>query len=90
MSSQAEITVYTTRFCPYCSWAKRLLNGKEVTINEIPVDGAPDVFDAMVERSNGAVTVPQIFIGDTHIGGFDDMSALDRMGKLDPLLFPDT
>lgn len=89
MSQHAEISIYTTPFCPYCTWAKRLLNGKEVEYKEISVDRSPDQFDIMVERSGGRVTVPQIFIGDTHVGGFDDMSALDRQGKLDPLLFPD-
>lgn len=90
MSQQADITVYSSPFCPYCMWAKKLLTSKEVTFEEISIGHDPELFDEMVERSGGRVTVPQIFIGETHVGGFDDMSALDRQGGLDPLLFPDS
>ena len=83
----APVTIYTSAFCPYCVWAKRLLEQKpNVKIHEIRVDQHPEERDTMVARSGGRVTVPQIFIGDTHIGGYDDMAALDRAGKLDPLL----
>lgn len=88
MKQQAEIIIYTTPFCPYCTWAKSLLDRKEVAFSEIPIDRGGDTFDTMVERSGGRVTVPQIFVGEAHIGGFDDMNALDRMGDLDPMLFP--
>ena len=82
-----RVTVYTSAFCPYCIWAKQLLEQKaNVEIEEIRVDQHPEQRDIMVERSGGRVTVPQIFIGDRHIGGYDDMAALDRADRLDPLL----
>jgi len=80
------VEIYTTRFCPYCVAAKALLKRKGVAYNEIDVGADYARRDEMVERANGRMTVPQIFIGKTHVGGFDDMSALDRAGKLDPLL----
>jgi glutaredoxin 3 len=82
----AEIEIYTTRFCPYCHAAKRLLSRKGVEFTEIDVSGDPKGRSDMVTRANGRMTVPQIFIGSTHVGGYDDLSALDRAGKLDPLL----
>jgi glutaredoxin 3 len=81
-----QIEIYTTRFCPYCLAAKRLLSRKGVTFTEIDVSGDPKGRSDMVTRANGRMTVPQIFIGSTHVGGYDDLSALDRAGKLDPLL----
>ena len=81
----ADVTIYTTRFCPYCIAAKRLLTSKGVEFEEIDA-GNPNVRSQMTERAGGRYTVPQIFIGDTHVGGSDDLHALDRMGKLDGLL----
>jgi glutaredoxin 3 len=81
-----EIEIYTTRYCPYCQAAKRLLSRKGVEFTEIDVSGDQKGRGEMVARANGRMTVPQIFIGSTHVGGYDDLSALDRAGKLDPLL----
>jgi glutaredoxin 3 len=81
-----EIEIYTTRYCPYCVAAKRLLSHKGVTFTEIDVSGDQVARSKMVVRANGRMTVPQIFIGATHIGGYDDLYALDQAGKLDPLL----
>jgi len=80
------IEIYTTRYCPYCHAAKRLLSHKGVAFTEIDVSGDPAGRSKMVTRANGRMTVPQIFIGATHVGGYDDLYALDRAGKLDPLL----
>ena len=81
-----EVEIYTTRYCPYCHAAKRLLSRKGVEFTEIDVSGDQKGRSEMVARANGRMTVPQIFIGSTHVGGYDDLSALDRAGKLDPLL----
>lgn len=80
------VELYTTPTCGFCVMAKRLLNSKGVTFSEINVAGDPDKRQEMMARSNGGYTVPQIFIGDTHVGGCDDLYALERAGKLDPLL----
>ena len=80
------VDIYTTPTCPYCAMAKRLLDRKGVTYNEIDVSRDPALRQAMVQRANGRRTVPQIFIGDVHVGGSDDLHALDHAGKLDPLL----
>ena len=80
-----KVQIYTTQWCPYCNAAKSLLQDKGVTYEEVNAED-PEVRAAMVERANGRRTVPQIFIGDTHVGGYDDMAALDRRGQLDPLL----
>ena len=82
----ASITVYSTMMCPYCSAAKRLLGAKGVSFEEIDLTMNPKERSAMMDRSGGKHTVPQIFIGDTHVGGYDDLNALDRDGKLDQLL----
>ena len=79
------VTVYSTRICPYCMLAKRLLGNKGVSYQEIMVDQNDSLRAEMMQRS-GRRTVPQIFIGDRHVGGFDDLAALDRAGQLDPLL----
>jgi glutaredoxin 3 len=84
-SFMAKVEVYTTPTCPYCHAAKALLNEKGVAFTEITVLD-PALREAMTERAHGRRTVPQIFIGDTHVGGYDDLSALDREGGLDPLL----
>ena len=81
----AKIEIYTTPTCPYCHAAKSLLADQGVDYTEISVLD-PDVREAMTERAHGRRTVPQIFIGDTHVGGYDDMAALDRQGGLDTLL----
>lgn len=80
------VEIYTTPFCGFCVMAKRLLTQKGVTFSEVDVSGAPDKRQEMMARSNGGYTVPQIFIGQTHVGGCDELYALDRAGKLDPLL----
>jgi glutaredoxin 3 len=82
----ASIEVYTTPYCPYCVSAKELLRRKGVDFIEINVAGNRDLRAKMVERAGGQMTVPQIFIGDTHVGGCDDLYALDDAGGLDPLL----
>ncbi len=82
----ANITMYTTAYCPYCNNAERLLENKGVTgINKIRIDEAPEKRMEMMEKT-GRRTVPQIYIDDQHIGGFDDLRALDLAGELDPLL----
>lgn len=80
------IDIYTSPLCGFCHAAKRLLNAKGVTFNEIDVLVQPDRKAEMMQRSNGGRTVPQIFIDDQHIGGCDDLYALEQQGKLDPLL----
>jgi glutaredoxin 3 len=82
----AEVTIYTTSVCPYCARAKALLTKKGVRYQEIDVGGDPAKRQAMTERAGGRHTVPQIFIGATHVGGCDDLHALEEAGKLDPLL----
>ncbi|WEJ58981.1 glutaredoxin 3 [Devosia sp. FJ2-5-3] len=81
----AKVEIYTTPTCPYCHAAKSLLNEKGVDYTEITVLD-PELREAMTKRANGRRTVPQIFVGETHVGGYDDMAALDREGGLDPLL----
>ena len=81
----AKIEIYTTPTCPYCHAAKSLLAEKGAAYTEITVLD-PELRAAMTQRANGRRTVPQIFIGETHVGGYDDMAALERQGRLDPLL----
>jgi glutaredoxin 3 len=82
----SRVLMYTTGTCPFCTMAERLLKSKGVdNIEKIRVDLEPQLRSEMMEKT-GRRTVPQIYIGDTHVGGFDDLSALDRGGKLDPLL----
>jgi glutaredoxin 3 len=82
----AKVQMYSTAVCPYCIQAERLLKAKGVAeIEKIRVDLQPEQRDAMIAKT-GRRTVPQIFIGETHVGGFDDLSALDRAGGLDKLL----
>lgn len=83
--SQSSIVMYATASCPYCVAARRLLKSKGVHWTEVAVDMRTDKRAEMMQRS-GRHTVPQIFIGDRHIGGFDDLNLLDRRGELDPLL----
>lgn len=82
----AEIEVYTTPICPYCLSAKDLLRRKGVAFLEINVAGEPQRRAEMIARANGRTTVPQIFVGETHVGGCDDLYALEEAGELDRLL----
>lgn len=81
-----QVTMYSTGWCPYCDRARGLLERKGVAFSEVKVDEDPAQRDAMLKRSGGRRTVPQIFIGDRHVGGFDDLYALDKAGELDKLL----
>ena len=81
-----NVTIYTTSLCPYCHRAKGLLKRKNVNFTEIDVCSDFAKRSAMFERANGCRTVPQIFIGNTHVGGSDDLHALESAGKLDALL----
>lgn len=81
----SPITVYTTSQCPYCIAAKQLLTRKGFEFKEIDVSD-PALRDMLIKKSQGRKTVPQIFIGDLHVGGFDDLSALERAGELDKLV----
>lgn len=83
------VEIYTTRYCPYCTSAKALLKRKGVDFTEIDLAGNWERRDEMIQRAKGRATVPQIFIGDVHVGGCDDLHALDRAGKLDPMLAGD-
>ena len=80
------VTIYTTAWCPYCSAAKSLLKEKGVAFREIDVEKTPTERAAMTARAGGRTSVPQIFVGETHVGGCDDLYALDKSGKLDALL----
>jgi glutaredoxin 3 len=83
----AKVEIYTWRFCPFCIRAKQLLDRKGVAYTEYEIDGDEAAREAMVARgSDGRRSVPQIFIDDRHVGGCDDLQALDRRGQLDPLL----
>ena len=84
---QAEITIYLTQYCPYCVRAKSLLNSKQVNYTENDVGSQPELREEMLQKSQGITSVPQIFIGDTHVGGCDDLFALESAGKLDAMLF---
>ena len=80
------VEIYTSPLCGFCHAAKRLLNEKGVSFAEVDVLAQPERKSEMIERANGGRTVPQIFIGDAHVGGCDDLYALERAGKLDALL----
>ena len=79
------VTMYSTRFCPYCIRARFLLDSKRVTYTDIGVDARPELRREMMAKS-GRRTVPQIWIGDRHVGGYDDLARLERQGELDNLL----
>ena len=81
-----NIEIFTTPYCPYCVRAKALLRDKGAAFTEVDLSAEPSRRDEMVKRAGGRQTVPQIFIGDRHIGGCDDLVALNRKGELDPLL----
>ena len=89
MSDMQSVIMYTTPMCPYCARARRLLEEKGATIEEKRAGLNVDLKNEMIEKSGGARTFPQIFIGDTHVGGCDDLMALNEEGKLDPLLAGD-
>ena len=81
-----SITIYTKGWCPYCGAAKKLLNEKGVAFTEIDIEKKPEARAEMIQRAGGRSTVPQIFIGERHVGGCDDLYALDSKGQLEPLL----
>ncbi len=81
-----DIVIYCSGFCPYCERARALLERKGVTFEEVRIDQEPERRAEMEERAGGRTSVPQIFFGDRHIGGFDDMAALENAGELDALL----
>ncbi|MEZ5777245.1 MAG: glutaredoxin 3 [Paracoccaceae bacterium] len=82
----SRIEIYTKPYCPYCHAALALLRSKGVSFEETDISGNPALRQQMIQRAGGRTTVPQVFIGDRHVGGYDDLSALDRAGRLDPLL----
>jgi glutaredoxin 3 len=82
----APVEIYTTRYCPFCNAAKALLTRKGVTFSEIDIGRDWERRDEMIQRTNGRMTVPQIFIGAVHVGGSQELHALERAGKLDPML----
>ncbi len=82
----ANVTIYTKPWCPYCDAARELLTGKGVDFTEIDISGKAEVRAEMIQRANGQTTVPQVFVDDRHLGGCDDIYALDSAGKLDPVL----
>ena len=82
----AAVEIYTLRYCPYCSDAKALLSQKGVDFHEIDVTGNSELRKEMIKRAQGRNTAPQIFIGATHVGGCDELYALEDVGELDPLL----
>jgi len=82
----ADVVIYSSGFCPYCSWAKRMLDEKGTSYSEIRIDQVEGAQQEMLAKSEGQMTVPQIFIGDFHVGGYTDMVKLDQDGALDPLL----
>ena len=81
-----SITIYTKSWCPYCSAAKKLLSDKGVDFTEIDIEKKPEARAEMIQKAKGRSTVPQIFIGEKHVGGCDDLYALDDRGQLEPLL----
>ena len=83
------VEIYTTRYCPYCHAAKALLSEKGISLKEIDLAGNWERRDEMIKRANGRDTVPQIFVGSVHVGGSDDLYALEHEGKLDALLAGD-
>jgi glutaredoxin 3 len=80
------VEIYTTRYCPFCNAAKALLTRKGVTFSEIDIGRDWKRRDEMIQRANGRMTVPQIFVGAVHVAGSEELHALERAGKLDPML----
>lgn len=87
-SKQAPVILYSKDYCPYCTAAKNLLTQKGAGYTEIDLSKNPELRDDMIKKAGGRSTVPQIFIADKHVGGFDDMKELDENSGLEPLLFP--
>jgi glutaredoxin 3 len=85
MTTMSKVQIYTTHWCPYCNAAKALLEDKGVAYDEVDASD-PGVRMDMIQRAHGRRTVPQIFIGERHVGGYDEIAALERRGQLDPLL----
>jgi len=81
-----KVEIYTRRFCGYCDAARALLQRKGVAFTEHDTTGQPELRRQMIDRANGGMTLPQIFVGATHVGGCDDLYALEAEGRLDPLL----
>jgi glutaredoxin 3 len=81
-----KIDIYTKAYCPFCVRALALLNAKQVEYNEIKIDQQPEQRAVMIERASGRYTVPQIFIGERHVGGCDELMALERSNELDALI----
>lgn len=86
MTAMTEVTIYTKPGCPYCHMAKGLLGRKGVSFSEIDISRERHRRAEMIDRAAGRTTVPQVFVGKSHIGGCDDLFALEKAGKLDPLL----
>ena len=86
MNAAANVVMYTTSWCPYCARARKLFDDKGVPYTDIDVEAVEGARAEIQRRAGGRTSVPQIFVGDRHLGGYDDTSALDRKGELDPLL----
>lgn len=86
MNSNKEVIIYTKSYCPSCVRAKQLLKNKNIIATEIDITNNPSLIEEMLLKSSGRKTVPQIFIGDFHVGGFDDLYALNNKGELDKIL----
>jgi glutaredoxin 3 len=84
----SDVTMYSTAWCGYCQRARNLLERKGVPVREVKIDEVPGERELMLQKSGGRRTVPQIFIGERHVGGYDELAALDRSGELDKLLAP--
>ena len=82
----AQVEIYTKATCPYCARARQLLDSKGVEYEEFEISASPDKRAEMIERASGRTTVPQVFIGGRHVGGSDDLAALEQGGKLDAML----
>ena len=88
MSEHSGVTMYSTAWCGYCQRARNLLERKGIPVREVKIDEVPGERELMLQKSGGRRTVPQIFIGERHVGGYDELAALDRSGELDKLLAP--
>lgn len=86
MSDETRVVIYGDEYCAYCAAARMLFTRKGVPFEDVVVSRDPARFDEMLAKSGGRRTIPQVFIGDVHVGGFDDLSSLDRSGELDKLL----
>lgn len=89
MSDKSPVVIYGDEYCAYCAAARMLFTRKGIAFEDVVVSKDPARFDEMLAKSGGRRTIPQIFIGDVHVGGFDDLSSLERSGELDKLLAGD-